>query len=64
MFDIYFDFELSIQLDDWNMFLKLFDEIVKNKTIFKIKKMNVKMNLLIVRFTVTFKQTLNEILNE
>ena len=37
------------------MFLKLFDEIVKSETIFKIKKMNAKMNLLIIKFIVILK---------
>ena len=46
------------------MFLKLFNKIVKNEAIFKIKKTNVKMNLLIVKFIVTFKQILNKILNK
>ena len=37
------------------MFLKLFNKIVKNKMIFKIKKINLKMNLLIIKFIVIFK---------
>ena len=46
------------------MFLKLFNEVVKNKTIFKIKKTNAKINLLIIKFIVTFKRTLNETSNK
>ena len=64
MFDICFEFELSIRFDNWNMFSKLFDEVVKSETIFKIKKANAKMNLLIIKFIVTFERTLNEISNE
>ena len=41
------------------MFLKLFNKIVENETIFKIKKMNVRMNLLIVEFIVIFERILN-----
>ena len=46
------------------MFMKLLDIVVKNEAIFKVKKVNARMNLLIVKFTVTFKQTLNEISNK
>ena len=46
------------------MFLKLFDEVVKSEAIFKIKKMNARMNLLIIKFIVILERTLNEISNE
>ena len=38
---------------------KLFEKIVEKKAIFKVKKANAKMNLLIVEFIVTFERTLN-----
>ena len=41
------------------MFLKLFDKVIENEAIFKIKKANVKVNLLIVEFIVIFERILN-----
>ena len=46
------------------MFVKLFNKIVESEAIFKVKKANIKVNLSIVKFTVSLKQTFNKISNE
>ena len=41
------------------MLSKLLKKIIKSEAIFKVKKANARINLLIVEFAVTFERTLN-----
>ena len=56
--------EFLIHFNNQNIFVKLFNKIVESEVILKVKKANVRINLLIINITVTFKRTLNKISNE